>query len=89
MNDGAPSEKGKRILSTKITANDSIHTEWQCNICTLINDNLSTYCQACSNPREGNNTYHDTQKFVVSLKNQSASQVTFLASVYIQLCPNR
>ena len=86
VNDTAQSDKGGDILTTTSTANGSITTEWQCKLCTLMNDKFSTYCEACSNPREGNNTYDDIQKLVVSLINQSASQVTLLTSVYINLC---
>ena len=66
MNDRKSADTEVRVLTP----------EWQCKICTLINDNFSIYCDACSNPRDVNNTYHDMQKLVPSLINQRASQVT-------------
>ena len=64
----------------------TMSSEWQCKICTLMNDVSLTFCEACINPRDANNTYVGIQKLVLSLMNQRASQVTFLTSVNIQLC---
>ena len=83
MDDKTSVDKTVGIVSV---ANDGINTGWQCKICTLINDNLSTYCDVCNNPRDdGNNIYDNIQKLVLSLVNQSASQVTFLTCVNVHL----
>ena len=65
--DRAADGKGLDIVTTNSAANDNSKKEWQCKICTLINDNFSTYCQACSNPCDG--------------INQSTPQVMCLTSV--------
>ena len=83
---GAADCKDVDILTTNSAANNSTQTKWQCEICTLINDNLSSYCQACSNPRDGDNTYQDIQELVLSLMKQTASQVAFFTSVNVYLC---
>ena len=74
------------ILTTNSAANVNINTEWQCKICTLINDKSSTYCEACRNPSDGNNIHQNIQKLVISLMKQTASQVTFFTSVNLYLC---
>ena len=86
MSDKALGDTAKSILPSMTAANHSIHEQWQCKMCTLLNDKFAAYCEACNNPRDGNNTYNDLQKLVVSPMNQSASQVTFLTSVHIHLC---
>ena len=85
VNDREPGNEGIDILATMSAPNDSINNEWQCKTCTLINDNSTTHCQACNNPRDGQDTYNDIQKLVLSLMNRGVSQVTFFTSVNINL----
>ena len=55
--------------------NDEIKNQWQCKICTLINDTRSTCCEACKSSRDGNNTYDDIQKLVQLLVDSPKTQV--------------